>query len=309
MSQFVNATAQVAFKNNLELLLNQTQPLLWPLIPEAMLEGYEKAKVKDLVGNVKAQKNDTRHGDTKYADTPHDGVWMVKPPEIYYADLVDRSDQVETTIALGSAYMMTAVGTINRGKDDAVLDGIFGSIISGKTGTTVTPFPNGMIVPVNTGSAAAAARMNTKKVRAARKMLQQNFNDMQKKRYMILTAEQSDDLLDEVNATSGDYKESFGARVDANSGRLTQLLGFNIVELEMGNPMLDSSALSVDGNGYRKNPFWVDGGIVKGVWDELTTSIDVLPQKLLSKQVFAGCTVAATRTQAGMTGYILNSED
>jgi hypothetical protein len=57
-------------------------------------------------------------------------------------------------IALESGYMMTAVSTINRAKDDAFIGGFFGSMITGKDGTTLTAFPAGMVTPVDTGAVA-----------------------------------------------------------------------------------------------------------------------------------------------------------
>jgi hypothetical protein len=136
-------------------------------------------------------------------------------------------------------------------------------------------------------------------------VLAQQYNDMQAKRHIVFTAEQNDDMLKEVPVTSSDFK-SLGGRVE--NGKLVEMLGFTIHEMELGNPLLDSAALSVDGSNYRKNPFWVEGGVVKGAWEELFTDISPLPQKRHSRQVYASTTVAATRTQAGMVGIILNSE-
>ncbi|MCJ8159854.1 phage capsid protein, partial [Sphingomonas sp. LaA6.9] len=133
------------------------------------------------------------------------------------------------------------------------------------------------------------------------------YNDMNEQKFMVLSAEQCDDILGEVPATSADFKAVFGGEYE--NGVLKRFLGFNIIQLELSNPLLKfSSPLSVDGSGYRKNPFWVKSGVRRRVWQRLRTSIDALPQKLHSIQVFAGTTVASSRTQAGKVGIILNSE-
>jgi hypothetical protein len=44
------------------------------------------------------------------------------------------------------------------------------------------------------------------------------------------------------------------------------------------------------------------------VWRKLRTAIKDQPSKVDTRSVFAGTTVAATRTQAGRVGIILNSE-
>jgi hypothetical protein len=307
MSFNVPNTFVTQFQNNMELSLQQQTPAIWPLLRKTPVGG-EKTEITDFLGASATQTGDDRHGDTKYNNTPHDRLWLAKPPEEYWAELVDRQDQLAAKIELGSGYMMAATAAINRAKDDAALAGIYGSIISGKTGTVTTPLGTGMAVPVTTGAASGNARMNVAKLRLATKLLAQNYVDTNEKKYMVLTAEQNDDLLSEVPVTSSDFKATYGGTVNDN-GQVVGLLGWNFIHLELANPLLKvSSALSLDTNSFRKNPFWVESGVVGGAWEEIFTSIDPLPQKRLSRQVFAACIVAATRTQAGKVGYILNSE-
>lgn len=306
MSNQVNNTAQVSFENNIELALNQTQSLLQDALVEMPATG-EKAKVKDIVGNVASQTANERHGDTRYVNTPHDGVWLPKPDEEYYADLVDNADRLATGIDIQGEYTMAAAATINRARDDKDLQGLYSPIISGKDGLTVTAFPSGMVIPVTWGGASGAQRMNVAKFRQANKVLMQNFNDMQEQRFMTLTAEQVDDILSEIPATSSDFQRVYGGEYE--NGVLKRFLGFTIVHIELSNPLLKfSSPLSIDSNGYRKNLFWVKSGGRRGVWQKIRSEVDRLPGKLYSTQVFAGTTVAATRTQAGKVGIILNSE-
>lgn len=306
MSFNVPNTFVTTFQNNMELSLNQNKSLIWPVLKEVPVSG-EKDEITDFIGATGTMTGDDRHGDTKLVNTPHDRLWLTKPPEEYWAELVDRQDQLAAKIELGSAYMMAATAAINRAKDDAALKGIFGSLISGKTGTTTTALGAGMAVPVDTG-AAAATRMNVAKLRYANKLLAQQYNDMNETKWMVLTAEQNDDLLSEVPVTSADFKGSFGGKVNDN-GQVTGLLGWNFIHLELANPLYKfSAALSLTADPYRKNPFWIQSGVVKGAWEEIFTSLDVRPDKRLSRQVFAGTIVAATRTQAGKVGYVLNSE-
>lgn len=306
MSFNVPNAMYIEFTNNMELTLNQTSADIWPLIREVPVGG-EKSEVTEYIGNSATITGDDRHGDTKYANTGHDRLWITKPPEEYWSELIDRQDQLAVKIALGSAYMMAAAAAINRTKDDFVLSALYGSTINGKDGTVMTPLPSSMTVPVTTGGASGAQRFNVAKVRQANKLLAQNFVDKKERKFMALTAEQSDDLLSELPVTSSDFK-SFGGVVDDN-GFVTRLLGWNFIPIELSNPLLKkSAALSLDASGYRKTPFWVESGIVKGAWEELFTSLDPQPAKRLSRQVFAATIVNATRTQPGKTGLILNSE-
>lgn len=309
MSDQVNTTAQSKFQNNLEMMLQQRKSLIYSVAAGPVdAAGAEKVDLKDFLGAVKVQKGNDRHGDTKYTNTPHERVWITKPVESYVADLVDRNDKLATNINIGSGYMIAQRDAINRHWDDQCLFGLYGNMITGKDGTTLTPLAGGMTVPVTTGGAAGAQRMNLDKLRTARKILAQNFNDMQQKRFIVLTAEQQDDLLKDVQLTSEDFK-SLGARIDEQTGNFTRILGWNIIEMELSNPMLDASSLTVDGSGYRRNPFWVEDGLAKVEWEQLfAVGGDKLPTKRYSEQYFASTTVATTRTQSGKVGIILNSE-
>lgn len=307
MSQAVNTTAQVTYQNNVELALQQNMPKLTAdCLMERGVTG-EKVDIDDLIGAVADSEATDRHGDTVLSNTGHDRVWVPKPPKRYFADMVDREDQLATKIDIEGAYTMAAAATISRAWDDQTLAGIYGNIISGKEGTTTTAFPSGMTVPVTTGQASGNARMNVDKVRAARKLLAQNYNDMAEPRYMVLTAEQVDDLLKEVPVTSDDFKQ-LGGKID-DMGRLLRFLGFNIIEMELANPLLPKTAVaSLDGSSFRKNLFWVKSGVVRCVWEKLFTSIDPVPMKRHSRLVYAETIVAATRVQSGKVGIILNSE-
>lgn len=306
MSQNVPASFQVKYQNNVELALQQQKSMLVDAVTVTDDASAEKVKVTDIVGNSPPQENDERHGDTKYNNTPHDGVWLPKQNELYFADLVDNQDKLQTVIDIEGSYTISGAGTVERAKDQRILQGFYGPIISGKEGTISTPFPNGQIVPVTVGGASGPQRFNTAKLRRADMMLTKGFV-LGEKKYMVLTAEQNDDLLTEVPATSADFKGAFGGEfVD---GKIVRMLGWNFIHLELGNPLLGPVAqLSVDGSGYRKTPFWTKSGMRANFWQRLRTMVDRLPQKLGSIQVFAGTTLAATRTQPGRAGIILNAE-
>lgn len=307
----VNTTANYEFANNVELQLQQTKSQLIDAVETQDCAGVEKTTVKDLIGNTLPQEADERHGDLKETDPGHDRVWLVKNNELYFNKYVDGADQLATKISLDGGYTMAAVATINRAWDDRILEGMLGSMIMGKDGATTVPFPNSQVVPVTVGGASGPQRMNVQKLRAANKLLDQNYvpdGEQAGAKYMVIDAEQNDDLLSEVPATSSDFKGAFGG--EFRDGRIIRLLGWNFIHLELRNPYLRSflNGLTVDSNGYTKNPFWVKSGVRLGIWNKLRTAIKDQPSKVDTRSVFAGTTVSATRTQQGKVGYILNSE-
>jgi hypothetical protein len=307
MSFHVPASFQTKYKNNVEMALQQQKSMLLEATVQTDDASAEMVKIKDIVGNTAPNEADERHGDTKYNNPTYDGVWLGKPNELYYADLVDNADRLATMIDLEGTSVTSGAGTVNRARDQRVLEGFYGSVQSGKKGDVSTPFPSGNIIPVTSGGATGAQKMNTKKLREANVLLGQNYVDKSLKKFMILTEEDNDALLSEVPATSSDFRGAFGGVVE--DGVLRRLLGWNFINLELDNPLLGPVPdLATDASGYRKNPFWVWGGLVTNHWQRLRTSIDPVPQKLLSRQIFAGTTLASSRTQAGMSGIILNQK-
>lgn len=307
MSMNVTAAMQVKYKNNVEMQLQVQKCQLEDAVTTSDDTG-EKVKVKDIVGNALPQEADERHGDTKYNNITFDGVWIPKPNELYHASLIDNADKLGTTIDLQGADVMAGAGVVNRSKTRRILEGVYNPIISGKDGTVSTPMPGSQIIPVTEGGAAGAQKMNVAKLIAANKLLAQGYVDPSMPKFMVLTADDNAQLLTEIPATSSDFKASYSGQVDA-MGNLRSLLGWTFYHEELDNPFLGTiPALATDGSGYRKTPFWVKPGIVFNRWQAIRTSIDPIPGKLLSVQVFAGTTCAATRTQAGMSGVILNQK-
>ncbi|MED5545630.1 MAG: phage capsid protein [Pseudomonadota bacterium] len=300
----VENTQQLKYQNNLEMELQvQTSPLEAAVTVQSDASA-SKIKIKDLVGNGEPQEDDEREGTTKWQRTTFDGVWIPKPNELYYAEIIENADQLQTAIGLQGAATKNGSGVVNRAKTRRILEGFYGNRISGKEGTTVNAFPAGSYIDVDTG-AAAAAKMNTAKLRGANKFLTQNYVPDEAERYMVLTADDNDALLTEVPATSADFTAAYQGVF--NKGKIMSMLGWNFIHLELDNPLLKTVPdLATDGNGYRLNPFWVKPGLVLNFWQALRAEVGKLPERRFMRGVLAGTTCAASRTQEGMTGIIRN---
>jgi hypothetical protein len=298
---------QVKFQNNVEMVLQQGMD---PMLAEAVVwtddASAEKVKVKDIFAAKRAKEATERNGRTVWDNPDNDGVWIPKPNELYEAMLIENADKLATSINLDGAATMVTAATLNRARIQRVLEGFYGPIISGKAGTTSTAFPGAAEIPVTTGGASGNQPMNTKKLREAKKYLGENFNDKTMKRYMILTEEDNDALLDEVPATSTDFQKAFGAQVDEN-GNLVRMLSFHFIHVELDDPNLDTiPGLATNGSGFRRNPFWVKGGLVANYWQRLRSHVGLIPELRFNQGTFGGTTLASTRTQAGRCGIVLN---
>lgn len=304
MSNQVTQTHRTKYRENVSMLLQQKEPKLLKCCIDEDVSG-EMYKVTDQIGHVAPQKIQTRHGDVKYVNTPHDGRWLAAPEPIYYADLVDKYDKLLSGIELEGKYAMTGAATLNRGTDDAIIGGVFGTAQTGAKGTVLTAFDTNNVVPVNQG-AGSNTNLSIKKLAVANEILRANFVDVDEDElWMAITASQNRALLGELEATSKDYAAT-GSEI--RDGKINRLFGFNFAHIELGNPLLQNSSLTVDGSGFRKVPFWAKSGIFVGFWERDFASIDQLPQKHFSSQVYARRQVAATRTEEGKVGYILCNE-
>src|SRR3546814_836699 len=100
---------------------------------------------------------------------------------------------------------------------------------------------------------------------------------------MAITAKQAEDLLGQVEITSSDFEKMRG-RLSEDGKRITGMLGFEFVELELSNPLFYNAGLTVDGSNYRKNPFWSKDGMCMVPWETQFSSVDMLPSKGFSTQ-------------------------
>ena len=309
MSSQIPNTYDVKYRENMRFALNQQMSKFRGKAMEESASG-EKFLLQNIVGNDDVNFRTVRNRDTQYGETDHDRVWVAQPGAMEYARLVDKLDQVASGIDLKGAYVQGGAQALRRGWDGVFIGGwdgtggFFGNMLTGKTGTTLTPFAAGNVVAVDVG-AAAATGMNVAKIQGARKILAQNYVNMDQPFYMGITAEEVDDLYGQVEVTSDEFR-AMGGRLSSDGKRIIGMLGFEFVEIELGNPRLPYSSLTLDGNGYRKNPFWTADGMAYAVWEELFTSVDTMPGKGHSTQVFARSIVNATRTDNGRCGYILN---
>lgn len=310
MTPAIENSYQVKFHNNVELTLQQG--LMGNPLEEAIVwtddASAEKIKVRDIFPSKPANEASARNERTVWDDPDSDGVWLAKPNPLDKAFLIDNQDKLQTSISLeGAATQMTAA-TMSRARIQRVLEGFYNPIISGKQGTVSTAFPGAAEIAATVGGASGAQPLNTKKIREAKLYLDAGFNPKELMRYMVVTAEDCDALLDEMQAVNEDLKRSFGAKYDGN-GNLVGMLGFSFLHIELDDPMLATiPALATNGSGYRRNPFWVKGGLVANYWQRLRSEVGKIPELRFNLGTYAETTLASTRTQAGRCGIILNAK-
>ena len=289
MSDQVSTAFSQQYTTNVELLLQQKGSKLAGTVMTGSYTG-KAAKAVEQVGAVAAQKKTTRHGDTPLINTPHDARW-VHPNDYEWADLIDDQDKLRMLIDPQSSYAQNGAYALGRAKDDEIIAAYFGTALTGENGSTSTSFDT-----ANQQIAAGAAGLTVAKLRDAKRILMANEVDVETDPlFIIVTAQQVDDLLATTEVTSSDYNTVKALA----QGMVNSFMGFTFVHCER---------LGVDGSSNRRVPAYAKSGMHLGMWNDINTKISERGDKSYATQVYVKGTFGATRTEEGKVVEILCSE-
>jgi len=200
----------------------------------------------------------------------------IVPRYFYKAPLVDNIDKVMMAKDPTSPIVMNNAGALARAKDEVVCTAFSALAYYGKAGTSSISLASAQII------VHSSAGMNMVKIRAAKKKLDA-YEVEEEDRYLALSAEQVEDLLAISEVTSADY-----AQVKALvNGQVGTLVGFQLKQTER----LEKSSTTRYCHAYHKN------GMVLGTWLDMKASIDILPGRHFSAQIYAGQSYGATRLE------------
>ncbi len=274
------------FSSNIQMLSQQMGSLLRNAVDVETVNG-EKAFF-DQVGSAAAVLRTTRHADTPLVDTPHSRR-MVTMSDYEYADLIDDQDKVRLLVDTTSTYARAAAAAMGRAMDDVIISAALGSALTGKDGTTSTPFDS------NNQIAVGAAGLTLAKLIEAKEILDSNDVDPSIPRYIAVSPKQITNLLDDPEVTSADYN-TVRALV---KGELDTYVGFKFIT---------TNRLGLDGSGDRRCFAWAMDGIKLAVGKEPTARIDERADKSYATQVYYCMSVGATRMEEAKVVEIICDE-
>jgi hypothetical protein len=274
------------FSSNIQMLSQQMGSLLRNAVDVETVNG-EKAFF-DQVGSAAAVLRTTRHADTPLIDTPHSRR-MVTMSDYEYADLIDDQDKVRLLVDPTSTYARAAAAAMGRAMDDVIISAALSTSLTGKDGTTSTPFDT------NNQIAVGAAGLTLAKLIEAKEILDSNDVDPSIPRYIAVSPKQITNLLDDPEVTSADYN-TVRALV---KGELDTYVGFKFVT---------TNRLGLDGSGDRRCFAWAMDGIKLAVGKEPSARIDERADKSYATQVYYCMSVGATRMEEAKVVEILCDE-
>lgn len=278
-----------AYTTNVEMLLQQRGGKLLSTVMQGSYTG-KGAKAVEQVGSVKPVKNLGRHSDTPLISTPADARWVF-PNDYEWADLIDDQDRLRMLIDPQSAYVMNGVNSVRRAQDDEILQAFFAASATGENGSTLTAFPAGQQVGVNVGG--ANSNLNVAKLRVAKRLFISAGVDLEyEKLFCALTANDHDGLLNEIQVTNLDYNN----KPTLVEGKVTAFMGFNFPLVEFNDSSAYDAAATM-GQATRLVPAWCTTALHLGMWNDVTSRVDVRPDKRYATQVYVKSTVGATRLQ------------
>ena len=238
----------------------------------------------DQIDATAARRRTSRHSDTPRMDTPH-ARRRCAMEDFDWADLIDQEDKVRMLIDPTSTYAKSAANAMGRAMDEVIVDALRGTSFTGESGSTAVVLPAGQKIAV------AATGLTLVKLIAAKKLFDAADIDTDG-RYMAVTSEQLEDLLNNTTVTSADFN-TVKALVQ---GELETFLGFNFIRVD-GLRIDGTKILPFITGSDRAVMAWQRDQIVLGIGQNPNARITERADKNYATQVFYSMSVGAARMQ------------
>ena len=260
------------FQDNLIHLAQQKGSRLRGSVNEQSVTG-EKWHF-DRLGTAAAVAKTSRHTTTPVLDVPHSRRTATMS-DFHWADLIDDEDKVRMLITPESHYAKSGAGSMARAIDDLIIAAALGNAVDGD-GSNVA-LPSGQKI------AHGSAGLSLDKLIETKEILDGNDVDPDDERFIVLGSKQISDLLNTTEIKSSDYN-SVKALVQ---GDIDTFMGFKFLRSER-------LALATT---TRSCFAFTKGAMGLGIGSDVTTKIDVRPDKSYAHQVYLSFVAGATRVQ------------
>lgn len=288
MSTQITTSFVEQYSANVEALVQQKGSKLRPLVGSETIKG--KSAFFEQIGSVAAVKKTTRHADTPQMNTPH-GRRRLTLETYNWADLIDNDDKVRMLIDPTSEYANAAAWAMGRAIDEAIVDAALGNADTGATGGEPVALPDDQKIAHGSIGFTFDKLREIKRVMDARDAPSED-------RYIVLTAQQLDNLLSETKVTSADFA-SAKALV---RGELDTFMGFKFVQLnaKKSDGTLILPAFADSAKTIRKCLAFQKSGVKLGIGQDMIGKITERDDKCFATQVYYEMSIGATRMQESL---------
>ena len=274
MSTQITTAFVQQYSSNVQMISQQMGSLLRDTVDVETITG-DKAFFEQ-VGQAAAAAKTSRHADTPLMNTPHSRR-MVTLTDYEYADLIDDQDKLRMLISPESTYARAAAAAIGRSMDDVIIAAMGGTALTGTTGSTSTTLPSAQKI------AHGSAGLTIAKLVTAKKKLDEKSVDPSIPRYIVVSPEQIEDLLNSTTVTSADFN-TVKALVQ---GDIDTFVGFKFIT---------SNRLTDDGTS-RLCYAWAQDGMKLAIGKEPNAKIDERSDKSYATQVYYCSSFGSTRME------------
>jgi len=247
-----------------------------------------QSKSVERIGKAEAYDITSRGADTKYVDVPHSRRWLDLQDK-GWAELVDEMDKIRMLADPTSPYAGLAVAALNRAKDDIILAAARGNA---RTNTGLVALPASQKIANGSTSLTLAKLLATKEILDGNEvdddaslMADGQSPNMQATRLIAVNAKMLTNLYGTTEIKSVDYNNVKALA----QGAIDTFLGFKFIRTE--RLYRDASITT------RYGIAWARSCMGLGTGKDIVSSIDVLPGKNYSAQVYARMSIAATRLE------------
>lgn len=299
MSLQIDAAFVEQYGSNIEHLVQQQESRFQG---KCRMESQKsKTKFWEQLGATKAVKRTSRHGDTPRVDSKHRRRQCILN-DYDWSDLVDTLDDTKMLISPTSSYAQSAAMAMNRAKDEEVIDAATGTSYADVTGagaTSAQTLDSSQQVAVDyvlSGSAANSG-MTLPKMVKAKSILGKNEVPRGTKKYMAITQQQLDDMLNSIDqVTNADYA-AIKALVE---GEVDYFMGFNFIRTELLTLNSSTDVRTCFAYAYH--------GLLCSVGQDYKARITERDDKNYATQVYFNMAIGATRMQEKLVVAIYADE-
>lgn len=273
------------YGTNFRTLFQQRESRLAPWCQmESGIVGQSKSV--ERIGRAEAYDITSRHADTKYVEVPHSRRWLDLQDK-GWAELVDEMDKIRMLADPTSPYAALAVMALNRQKDDIIIAAARGNA---RSNSGLIPLPSSQKIAVGGTSLTLAKLLATKEILDANEVdddqamaMDGQSGSMTATRVFVVSSKMLTNLYGTTEIKSIDFNSVKALAM----GQIDTFLGFKFVRSER----LALASTTRFALAYSKSC------IALGMGKDIVSSIDVLPSKNYSAQVYARMSIAATRLE------------
>ncbi len=187
---------------------------------EGYLEQLEGVTVTERTTRfAEVPVSDITHKKRKYITTTYENRLLLDP-----------NDDVQMLINRPQHYAMQQAAAFAQNRDSVIITNALGTAYTGKAGTTEVTFDSGQVLAVDLEVTSTNTNLTMTKLRRARtKLKQAETLKAGQKAFLICTANQIENLLEDSTVTSSDFN-TIKALV---AGELNTYMGFEFIVTEL----------------------------------------------------------------------------